>query len=161
MNKLWLFVKTKFLTKKFLTFGLIGVANTVIHMTVYGVAYGAFDASGMVEEVNAGLSNTVAFVAASIFSYFANAVFTFKPTRKNTLQFTAVMAVFLIRWGISTVLTIGFDWVVRGAMGIDYDAVAWANLIAPFLASALLIPIAYFALGWVFQKTDKPVESKV
>jgi putative flippase GtrA len=155
MNKLWLFVKSKFLTKKFLTFGIIGVANTGIHMGVYFLTYNAFEQGGVGELANAALSNTIAFVSASIFSYFANAVFTFKPVQKNGIQFLAVMAVFLARWGISTLLTLGFDWAVRNLIGLDYATLSWAKLIPPFTASALLIPIAYFALGWVFQKTDK------
>jgi putative flippase GtrA len=160
MNKLWQFVRTKFLTKKFLTFGIIGVANTLIHMTTYFLSYNTFEQASLGDTANAALSNTLAFVTASIFSYFANAVFTFKPVRKNSLQFLAVMAVFLARWGISTLLTMGFDWMVRDWIGIDYSVSAWAKLIAPFLASALLIPIAYFALGWVFQKTDKTIPNK-
>lgn len=155
MNKLWLFVKSKFLTKKFLTFGLIGVANTLIHMTVYALSYNVFERASVGDAANAFLSNTIAFLAASVFSYFANAILTFKPTEKNAGQFAAVMAVFLARWGVSTGLTVGFDWFIQGSLGIDYGILPWAKLIAPFLASALLIPIAYFALGWVFQKTDK------
>lgn len=155
MNKLWQFVKTKFLTKKFLTFGLIGVANTLIHMTVYAVSYNMFDNASVGDSLNAGLSNTIAFLSASVFSYFANALFTFKPSGKNAGQFAAVMAVFLARWGVSTALTIGFDWFIQGSLGVDYDLLSWGKLIAPFLSSALLIPIAYFALGWVFQKTDR------
>ncbi|MCK7486731.1 MAG: hypothetical protein MZU97_15385 [Bacillus subtilis] len=82
-------------------------------------------------------------------------MFTFKPKNRNSIQFTLVMLVFLVRWGISTLLTIGFDWIVIEGIGLDYDVVSWAKLIAPFFASALLIPVAYFALGWVFQKTDR------
>lgn len=160
MSKLWLFVKSKFLTKKFLTFGIIGVANTGIHMLVYFLTYNAFEQAGVDKLANAALSNTIAFVSASIFSYFANAVFTFKPAQKSGIQFLAVMAVFLARWGTSTLLTMGFDWVIRDLIGLDYATLSWVKLIAPFMASALLIPIAYFALGWVFQKTDGSKSNK-
>ncbi len=157
MNKLWIFVKTKFLTIKFLTFGIIGVFNTSIHLAAYALFYGFIESAApeLGKAFFAGSANTVAFITASIFSYFANAVFTFKPKNRNSIQFTLVMLVFLVRWGISTLLTIGFDWIVIEGIGLDYDVVSWAKLIAPFFASALLIPVAYFALGWVFQKTDR------
>ena len=44
MNKIWNFIKLHFLTRKFITFGVIGVINTMIHMVVYGVFYNRFEA---------------------------------------------------------------------------------------------------------------------
>ncbi len=147
ITKLWLFVKTKFLTKKFLLFGIIGVVNTGIHMAVYWVMFNPF-------AVGPFFSNTVAFIVASIFSYFANALLTFKPKHKSSMQFTAVMAVFLIRLIVSGLLTTGFDFIIQNWIGIDYAVHNWTTIIAPFFASALLIPIAYFALEFVFKATD-------
>jgi putative flippase GtrA len=157
MNKLWLFVKTKFLTMKFLAFGIIGVVNTGIHLLAYALFYGFIETASpqLGDALFAGSSNTVAFIAASVFSYFANALFTFKPKHRNSMQFSLVMLVFLVRWGVSTVLTMGFDYLAKAWLGLNYDVVPWTKLLAPFFASALLIPIAYFALGWVFQKTDR------
>jgi len=100
-------------------------------------------------------SNTIAFVAASIFSYFANAIFTFKPNKKSTRQFSIVMGVYLLRWFISSSLTSLFDSIFVNVFNFDYSSFKYLELLAPLLASALLIPIAYFALDWVFRKTDK------
>lgn len=147
MNKIFTFVKTHFLTKKFLTFGIIGVINTLIHMSIYYLFY---------RFLNAGAfwSNTVAFVSASIFSYFSNAILTFKPINKSTAQFSIVMAVFLARLLISNALTTLFDYIMLQGFHADYAAYPFLSIVAPFLASALLIPIAYFALDFVFKKTD-------
>jgi len=153
LNKILQFIKSHFLTKKFLTFGIIGVANTLIHMTVYYVIYHYFfDAAYYIPR--AIVSNTVAFVSASIFSYFANAIFTFKPKHKSAVQFSIVMLVFVTRWGISTSLTTFFDYAMLEWLHADYVAHTYLSIVAPFLASALLIPIAYFALDFVFRKTD-------
>ena len=154
MNKIWEFVKTHFLTKKFLTFGIIGVINTGIHLIVYYLAYNIILPIEN-EILLAFWSNTVAFVSASIFSYFANAIFTFKPKRKSTVQFSIVMIVFLLRWFISSSLTSLFDSIAINWLQFDYEAHSILSLVAPLFASALLIPIAYFALDWVFRKTDK------
>jgi len=152
--RIWTFFKTHFLTRKFLTFGIIGVANTGIHMLMYFISY-----NNIVLMTNlvmkAFWSNTIAFVAASIFSYFANAIFTFKPNKKSTRQFSIVMGVYLLRWFISSSLTSLFDSIFVNVFNFDYSSFKYLELLAPLLASALLIPIAYFALDWVFRKTDK------
>jgi len=148
VKQLWEFIKTKFLTKKFLIFGLIGVINTGIHLLVYNLGY-----KGLA--LGPFLSNTMAFITASVFSYFANAILTFKPTHKNTMQFSAVMLVFLARLLTSNLLTWGFDFGIQNWFNVDYTMNPWTINIAPFLASALLIPLAYFALEYVFKATDK------
>jgi len=147
LHKLISFVKTHFLTVKFLTFGTIGVLNTLIHMSVYWIFYNLL-------VVGPFFSNTVAFITASVFSYLANAFFTFKPKSKNFTQFGAVILVFSIRLLISNGLTSLFDYVMLSLLHADYALHAWMTFVAPFLASALLIPIAYFALDIVFKKTD-------
>lgn len=155
MNKLIKFIVKNFLTRKFLTFGIIGVINTLIHMGVYWIFYNLVFSAILTSAQSAFLANTIAFISASTFSYFANALFTFKPQNKSTKQFSAVMMVFLVRLLVSNLLTTGFDYVIQSWLGIDYEIHSWTSVIAPFAASVLLIPIAYFALDYVFRKTDK------
>ena len=153
MNKILDFIKKYFLTKKFLTFGIVGVINTGIHLLVYYIFYNyLFKFTEVV--VQAFWSNTMAFASASVFSYFANALFTFKPKKRTTVQFSVVMSVFLLRWFLSSSLNSLFDYIAVIILKLDYEKYSILSLIAPLLASALLIPIAYFALDWVFKKTD-------
>ncbi|MDY0138886.1 MAG: GtrA family protein [Candidatus Izemoplasmatales bacterium] len=151
MIKLWNFVKRNFLTKKFLTFGIIGVLNTLLHLLVYNLVYKDSSVSFF---TGAFFANAIAFIVASIFSYFANAYYTFKPKNKNARQFYIVILVFLVRLIISSSLAELFDYIVINIIGVDYSVYPIAKSIAPFFASALLIPIAYFALDVVFKKTD-------
>jgi putative flippase GtrA len=139
------------LTKKFLTFGIIGLLNTLIHLLVYSSIYNE-NSSQFIG--GAFFSNAIAFIVASVFSYFANAYFTFKPKNKSTMQFSIVILVFLSRLIVSSLLAELFDFIVINWIGIDYAVYPIAKSIAPFFASALLIPIAYFALDIVFKKTD-------
>lgn len=148
MTKIIDFIKKKFLTKKFLTFGIIGVINTVIAMGVYWIFF------SKVTVENAFWSNTVSFIVASTFSYFANALLTFKPKNKSTMQFSIVMLVFLSRLLVSNGLTTLFNDIIQTGFHVDYSVHKFATIIAPFIGSALLIPIAYFALEYVFKKTD-------
>jgi len=131
-------------------------------MAVYGVVYDLFDArTSLMSSVIAFNANAIAFVVASTFSYFANAYFTFKPKHKTTMQFSAVILVFLTRWIISSLMAAGFDFMVVNVISIDYDVYPIAKYIAPFLASALLIPLAYIALNIVFKKTSDIKENKM
>lgn len=147
MINLWNFIKKNFLTKKFITFGIIGVINTLIHMLTYGFFYNQFNAKAF-------LSNVAAFIVASVFSYFANAYFTFKPKHKTTKQFSAVLLVFLTRLLISSLLASAFDFMVIHWLNISYATYPAATYIAPMLASVLLIPLAFLALNVVFKKTS-------
>lgn len=147
MSNILRFIKQNFLSKKFITFGIIGLVNTFIHMLVYGIFYQDFQAGAF-------LSNVIAFVSASVFSYLANAYFTFKPTHKSSMQFGVVMLVFLMRLVVSSFLTSVFDYIVIEWIQIDYAVYPIATYIAPFFASALLIPVAYFILDIVFKKTS-------
>ena len=151
MTKIWEFIKNNFLTKKFLTFGIIGLLNTLIHLLIYNLIYNE-DSIQFIG--GAFFSNAIAFIIASVFSYFANAYFTFKPKNKSTMQFSIVILVFLSRLIVSSLLAELFDFIVINWIGIDYAVYPIAKSIAPFFASALLIPIAYFALDIVFKKTD-------
>lgn len=155
MIKIWQFIRNKFLTKKFITFGFIGVLNTGINMVVYKLSYYWVGLGTSLPVIGAFFSQAIAFIAASIFSYFANSIFTFKPNQRTYKQFTFVMVVFLVRLLISATLTALFDYMIINWFNVDYTVTHWAFYIAPFLGSALLIPIAYFALDYVFKKTDK------
>lgn len=153
LKKIWQWIKTHFLTRKFITFGIIGVMNTAISLAVYKLFYDVYLAGPF-------WSNTAGFITASIFSYFANALFTFKPKNRNAMQFSVVMGVFLVRLLTSNGLTTLFDYIMLHGFHADYTANSYLNLVAPFFASALLIPIAYFALDFVFRKTDYKKQGK-
>lgn len=163
MKKIWMFVKTKFLTKKFLSFGIIGVINTGIHLAVYWLFYNLLAFKGITLDLgllntNLGsfLSNVVAFIVASVFSYFANVIVTFKPAKKSGKQFSFVMGVFVLRMIASSILTAVFDGIMLKWILQTPDYVhSWMSVIAPFFASALMIPVAYFALEYVFKKTGE------
>jgi putative flippase GtrA len=130
-------------------------------MFVYGLAYDLiFENSSLMRSVVAFNANAIAFIVASTFSYFANAYFTFKPKHKTTIQFSAVILVFLTRWVVSSLLAAGFEFMVIEWIQIDYNVYPLAKYIAPFLASALLIPIAYLALNVVFKKTSDIKENQ-
>jgi len=148
LTKLFNFIKKHFLTVKFLSFGLVGVANTIIDTAVYYLMYTLLSTGPF-------WAKSAAFITASIFSYFANVIFTFKPKKTSTAQFSIVFMVFGIRWLISASLAWVFDETFLSILKVDVYPYQYMVIIPSILASALLIPIAYFALDWVFKKTSE------
>ncbi|MDD5294122.1 MAG: hypothetical protein PHW40_07465, partial [Candidatus Izemoplasmatales bacterium] len=65
MKKLYEFIKKNFLTKKFLSFGIIGLINTLIHLLVYSLSYNHIFSTVSQPWLLAFLSNTLAFITAS------------------------------------------------------------------------------------------------
>lgn len=74
------------IVKQFLKYGLIGVANTIIH----GIAFFLFLSS-----FSQAISNLFAFFIAVCFSFYMNAIFTFKerPTAGRFLKMVLFMAI--------------------------------------------------------------------
>lgn len=99
MNAIW---------KGFLTYALVGLANTLIHWQVFFVLRVAFG-------FNQAMSNFVAFCVAASFSFYVNALYTFeaKTSVFGYVLFLCVMGAlsFLVgylgdRWHIHGLLTV-------------------------------------------------------
>ncbi|UZE22700.1 GtrA family protein [Pseudomonas sp. B21-056] len=99
MNAIW---------KAFLTYALVGLANTLIHWQVFFVLRVAFG-------FNQAMSNFVAFYVAASFSFYVNALYTFeaKTSVFGYVLFLCVMGAlsFLVgylgdRWHIHGLLTV-------------------------------------------------------
>lgn len=72
--------------KQFLQYGLIGIVNTLIHGVVFFLLLDFFTQA---------MSNLFAFFAAVCFSFYMNAIFTFKerPTAVRFLKMVFFMAI--------------------------------------------------------------------
>ena len=78
-------IKSSPLIKKITNFSIIGIFNTLIHtgVVIFLIEFGEF---------NPPLANTIAFVIANIFSYWANGRWNFKsqPTARQYSRFLLV-----------------------------------------------------------------------
>ena len=167
MKKLFSWIKTKFLNRAFLSFIIIGVINTLINtffvwfvskifVWIKGSEITSTDA---IYSLSTAVSTLVAYVMASLFSYFANAHFTYKQDNKDVLTFLDAAISFALRYGFTWVLTFFLGklftiWL--SSTSLDQEQI---TTIANLVASVIMIPPFYIMLGFVFKRTKKRLDS--
>ena len=161
IKKLWRWGINKFWNKKFITFCIIGVLNTLIHLGTLWAMYKIFEAANVLQEENLEtvkvlLGNAVAFIVASTFSYFANNYITFKNKKSDTKTFVESMIIFLARFGLTELLTFIFVSIFK-ALKLGE---VWIKYVGPFSASIIMIPIAYIFLAKVLDHSNDKKEEK-
>ncbi|HNZ50003.1 MAG TPA: GtrA family protein [Bacilli bacterium] len=133
----------KFLTRNFVVFCIIGVINTLIHWGVYLLLY----------QKSVLIANTLAFIVASLFSYWANATFTYheKTTSKT------FMLSFLTFLG-KLVLSDSFAFLFE----LWFKTMNWPLLIKliPFFVTMILLPMQFLVFNRIFKK-PRPEEEKI
>lgn len=161
IKKLWRWGINKFWNKKFITFCIIGVLNTLIHLGTLWAMYKIFEAANVLQEENLEtikvlLGNAVAFIVASTFSYFANNYITFRNKKSDTKTFVESMIIFLARFGLTELLTFIFVSIFK-ALKLGE---VWIKYVGPFSASIIMIPIAYIFLAKVLDHSNDKKEEK-
>lgn len=168
MSKLFKWIKEKFINKAFLSFVIIGIINTIINSIFVWFISKCFvwiNGADILSDDplyfwSVGVSTFVAYVAASLFSYFANAHFTYKQDKKDAKTFIEAVITFAARYGLTWVLTwalgLLFTWMLSKTSLSQETITTIANLVA----SVLMIPPFYFMLGFVFKRTKKRLEKK-
>ncbi len=167
MKNLLLWIKNKFFTKSFLSFIIIGILNTLINALFVWLVSSVFTwihgneilSTDPLYAPSTAVSTLVAFIAASIFSYFANAKFTYRQNKRDIRTFIEAIISFGIRFGLTWLLTFLFGklfsiWLY--ATPLSQEAI---TTIANLVASILMIPPFYFLLGYVFKRTKKRLEN--
>lgn len=171
-SKFWSWFKSKFLTQAFLSFIIIGVINTIINFFVMKGVLALFDllagerdissavTGGVLYYVSMGVSTLIAFVAASLFSYFANAHFTYKQDKKDKKTFNEAIVAYVMRFICAYLFTLLIWWLILAIFHSPEDPNQWLRTLANFIASALVIPPFYLVLEKIFNKTRERIEKK-
>jgi len=135
-----------FFNEKFIKFCIIGVLNTIIHTIIYNLIrnkLGSNDLSGTI-------ANTIAFISASIFSYFANSIFTYKvEIQRKTFLLSAV--VFTVKLFFSDGLEYLFSYI--------FTKLSLLSLIKfnPIFITIIILPMQFLVFNKIFkgQKYDE------
>ncbi|MFW5848096.1 MAG: GtrA family protein [bacterium] len=123
-----------FLQRNFIFFVMIGVLNTIIHLLVYNV----FNII-----VYATISNTVAFILSSIFSYWANSKFTYNR-KMSYYTFNMVAITFLFKLILSNAL----EFIFR----ISFLYLLLTHLLPfiPIFITIILTPLQFVIFNKIF-----------
>lgn len=169
MSKLWNLFKEKFFCRQFISFVIIGFLNTLINFVVlelcligFNKIFLIFSSTELVKNslpdvIFRMISVTIAFIVATVFSYFANSRFSFNNKNYSFKKLLETVGVLLVRLCIVLILTeimvrlLGFT-----ALG-DYVSKETFDSISNLVASIIMIPFAYLVLEKIL-RVNKVVE---
>ncbi len=171
MNKLLKWVKDRFFTKSFIFFCIIGVLNTIINSLVMKGSLKIFDLlsgdtdisrveSGTMYYASMAVSTLLAFIIASIFSYFANAKFTYNAKKRDNRTFLEASLAFVARFVLTYLFTLLIWYLIILIFKVDSDPSGWYRTLSNFIASVVMIPPFYLFLGLVFKKNKERIEKE-
>ena len=163
MRKLFGFIKNNFLKKSFIIFCIIGVINTLINAVVmkgsifgFEKIYSGIDIStkdaGFPYYLSMAISTLLAFVIASIASYFLNAKFTYKE-KTDSKTFLEASIAYVSRYILTYGFTLLIWWLIIVIFKVDNDPNGWYRTLANLIASVIMIPPFYLVLGFIFKRT--------
>jgi putative flippase GtrA len=137
------FLKT-FFSRSFIIFCIIGAINTLVHLSIFN----------LVLRLPTVIANTIAFIIASIFSYWANTTFTYK-IKMNHSSFIASMFTFILKLLVSNALTLGFEWLL-----IRNELTDLIKLI-PIPVTLIILPLQFLVFNQIFKtsKVESPSET--
>ena len=132
---MWNKIKERFLTKQFLTFGIIGVINTLVSQGLYMVFVGM--------EVAVGTASILSNVLSMIGSYFMNTYFTYKqkPTWKSAVTFPLSYIPGIIISALMVILVV--------------DILHAPKMFAKILSLPLYIPVNFLCMSFIIKKFGK------
>lgn len=172
MKKLINLIKSKFLTKQFISFVIIGFINTLINFIVLWCSETGLN--NIIEAITGKeivinsipnyivriLSVTLAFLIATIFSYFANSRFSFNNKNYSIKKLMETIGVLLIRLIIVIILTECFVIILGYTNLSDIVSNETSDSIANLLASILMIPAAYLVLEKILKVNNEENKDK-
>lgn len=124
------------ISEKFIRFCIIGIINTIIHLIIYNL---------LREKYGGTIATTIAFIMASLFSYFANSLYTYKAAIKKK-TFFLVMLVFVIKLLLNDGLEFGLSYL--------FTKVGVLELIKynPIFITAIILPLQFLVFNRIFKE---------
>lgn len=119
-------------------FVIIGISITGVHILFYGWFNGMMHHS---------LSNLLAFIIASIFSYVANTFITYR-SRIQYSNFIAAVIVYTIKLLLNGVLELGFNGLL---VSLNVPEL-YLNIFVPILITAVITPLQFLVFNKMYKK---------
>ncbi len=135
---MWKLIKEKFLNKQFITFGIIGVLNTVIALL--------FNKGLLLLSFEVGMASIVADVLAFVPSYVMNMTFTYKK-KMSWKTFITFPISYIPGWIISFLIV----EILHRFLGVPENY-------AKLCSVPIYVPVNYLVMTYVVNRFSKPKE---
>lgn len=135
---MWKLIKEKFLNKQFITFGIIGVLNTVIALL--------FNKGLLLLRFEVGMASIVADVLAFVPSYVMNMTFTYKK-KMSWKTFITFPISYIPGWIISFLIV----EILHRFLGVPENY-------AKLCSVPIYVPVNYLVMTYVVNRFSKPKE---
>ena len=135
---MWKLIKEKFLNKQFITFGIIGVLNTVIALL--------FNKGLLLLRFEVGMASIVADVLAFVPSYVMNMTFTYKK-KMSWKTFITFPISYVPGWIISFLIV----EILHRFLGVPENY-------AKLCSVPIYVPVNYLVMTYVVNRFSKPKE---
>jgi len=129
----------KIFNRTFITFCIIGGLNTLVHLIIYNALLNIYHII---------IVNTIAFIVASLFSYWANARFTYK-TKMNNTSFWLSMLTFAVKLILNNALVILFEFIFK-----EFNL----EFLIPFIpipVTLIILPLQFLVFNKIFIPKNK------
>ncbi len=135
---MWKLIKEKFLNRQFITFGVIGVLNTVIALL--------FNKGLLLLRFEVGMASIVADVLAFVPSYVMNMTFTYKK-KMSWKTFITFPISYIPGWIISFLIV----EILHRFLGVPENY-------AKLCSVPIYVPVNYLVMTYVVNRFSKPKE---
>lgn len=141
-------LKQTFLTKSFLTFCIIGGLAYLIHQGIYLLYTKAFS---FYDDKFHLISTAIAFLIASIFTYLANAKFTYNTKAKSDTAIKSLF-VFVAKFVITECLTLGIMAIMNYNFTPNDVFYKFVDTMLPFILTCITLILQFLAFNIIFKK---------
>lgn len=141
-------LKQIFFNKSFLTFCIIGGLAYLLHQAIYLLYTKLF---GFYDDKFHLISTAISFLIASIFTYFANAKFTYNTKAKSDTAIKSLF-VFVAKFAITEGLTLGIMTIMNHNFTPNYVFYKIVDIMLPFILTCVTLILQFLAFNIIFKK---------
>lgn len=142
-------IKSIFFNKNFLTFCIIGAIAYLIHQSVYLIYTKGFK---FYDDKYHLISTGIAFVIASVFTYIANAKFTYNRKVDSSSAIKSCI-VFIIKFIITEGLSLGIMALMNGLFNSDDLIYKLVDIMLPLILTCITLVLQFFAFNVIFKNS--------
>lgn len=143
-------IKETFFNRKFITFCIIGFLAYLIHQGIYSLYNSVFH---FYDDSYHLISTAIAFILASIFTYLANAKFTYNSNSSKKTVIQSII-VFILKFLLTEGITLGIMAIMNTCFSHDDIFYKIVDILLPLILTCITLILQFLAFNIIFKKHD-------